>query len=219
MAGVVPKTFQIPNPSFPSTLNPSPLTTRRRKPLPLGPPPHALADDPKPDQDSSSSSSAGGGPAEPQASATADPTFENRLARVRLKYRSGAGKKAEQRRARKSGGGGGGGGGKKKVMLPPVPLKEAVAADGLAVEVGFSPYSERLNGRLAGLGLAALLLVELGSGQSLVRYHSPAILFIQLYSIAAAAALLIKFEKERISIWPQKPPPPPSPSSSATAAD
>lgn len=215
MAGVVPKTFQIPNPSFPSTLNPSPLTTRRRKPLPLGPPPHALADDPKPDQDSSS---AGGGPAEPQASATADPTFENRLARVRLKYRSGAGKKAEQRRARKSGGGGGGGG-KKKVMLPPVPLKEAVAADGLAVEVGFSPYSERLNGRLAGLGLAALLLVELGSGQSLVRYHSPAILFIQLYSIAAAAALLIKFEKERISIWPQKPPSPPSPSSSATAAD
>nr|XP_010920755.1 uncharacterized protein LOC105044519 [Elaeis guineensis] len=209
MAGVVPKSFQIPNPSLPSALNSSPLTTRRRKPLPLAP--HALADDPKPDQDSSSSAA----PAEPPASATADPTFENRLARVRLKYRSGTGKKAEQRRARKSGGGGGGG--KKKVMLPPVPLKEAVAAGGLTVEAGFSPYSERLNGRLAGLGLAALLLVELGSGRSLLRYHSPPILFIQLYSIAAAAALFIKFEKERISVWPSKPPP--SPSSSATAAD
>ncbi|XP_008793941.2 uncharacterized protein LOC103710101 [Phoenix dactylifera] len=216
MAGVVPKSLQIPSPSLPSTLNSSPLSTRRRKALPLAP--HALADDPKPDQDSSSSSSAAAAaPAEPPAPAAADPTFENRLARVRLKYRSGTGKKAEQRRARKSGGEGGGSG-KKKVMLPPVPLKEAVAAGGLAVELGFSPYSERLNGRLAGLGLAALLLVELGSGQSLLRYHSLPILFIQLYSIAAAAAIFIKFEKERISIWPPKPPPPP-PSSSATAAD
>ncbi|KAG1354170.1 hypothetical protein COCNU_07G002820 [Cocos nucifera] len=211
MAGVLPKSFLIPNPSLPSTLNSSLLTTRRRKPLPLAP--HALADDPKPNQDSSSAAAAPA-PAEPPASATSDPTFENRLARVRLKYRSGTGKKAEQRRARKSSGGGGGG--KKKVMLPPVPLKEAVAG-GLAVEVGFSPYSERLNGRLAGLGLAALLLVELGSGQSLLRYHSPPILFIQLYSIAATAALFIKFEKERISVWPSKPPP--SPSSTATAAD
>lgn len=48
----------------------------------------------------------------------------------------------KQRRDRKSNGGGGGG--KKKVMLP---LKEAMAAGGLPVEVGFSLYSEWLNRR------------------------------------------------------------------------
>ncbi|XP_026662333.2 uncharacterized protein LOC103711962 [Phoenix dactylifera] len=125
MAGVVPKSLQIPNPFLPCNLNSSPLTTRRRKPLPLAP--HAFANDPKPEKVSSSTT-----PAEPRASATADPTFENRLARVRLKYRSGTGKKPEQRRSRKSGGG------KKKVMLPPV-LKEVVVATGMAVEVVFGP--------------------------------------------------------------------------------
>ncbi|XP_038983654.1 uncharacterized protein LOC120111164 [Phoenix dactylifera] len=100
----------------------------------------SAADDPTTEQVSSAAAS----PAELPASATANPTVENQPARVRLKYRSGIGKKAEQRRARKSGGS------KTNVMRPPMPLKEAVAATALAVEEEFSPYSE--NGRLAGLG-------------------------------------------------------------------
>ncbi|XP_038977898.1 uncharacterized protein LOC120108386 [Phoenix dactylifera] len=102
--------------------------------------PSTRADDPTTEQVSSAAAS----PAELPASATANPTVENQPARVRLKYRSGTGKKAEQRRARKSGGS------KTNVMRPPMPLKEAVAATALAVEEEFSPYSE--NGRLAGLG-------------------------------------------------------------------
>ncbi|XP_038987030.1 uncharacterized protein LOC120112233 [Phoenix dactylifera] len=111
-----------PNPSPPSSLNSSLLTNRRRKPLPLTP--HALNGDPKPDKVSSSS---------PSGIRHRQPTFENRLARFRLKYRIGTAKKTEQRRSRKSSGG------KKKAMLPPVPLKKEVVARGLAVEVGGWP--------------------------------------------------------------------------------
>uniref|UniRef100_J3ME87 Uncharacterized protein n=1 Tax=Oryza brachyantha TaxID=4533 RepID=J3ME87_ORYBR len=66
-------------------------------------------------------------------------------------------------------------------------------------------YSERLNGALAAVGLAALLLVELGSGRALVKYHQPATLFLQVYTVAAAGAVFIKYEKERISVWPGPP--------------
>ncbi|GLT66891.1 hypothetical protein SLA2020_392330 [Shorea laevis] len=48
-------------------------------------------------------------------------------------------------------------------VLPPVPLKEPMSG-GLKVDFGFSPYSERINGRIAILGLTALLLVELATG-------------------------------------------------------
>ncbi|KAG9453731.1 hypothetical protein H6P81_006635 [Aristolochia fimbriata] len=136
----------------------------------------------------------GGDPAEPEG-------FEDRLNQVRLKYRSGKGKKAEQRKAKKTGStssrkkGGG-------VFLPPVPLKEPISG-GLKVEFGFTPYTERLNGRLACLGLAALLLVELGSGKSLINYHTPAVLLIQVYFAAAVAALFVKYEKEKASVWPE----------------
>ncbi|KAF0904748.1 hypothetical protein E2562_036879 [Oryza meyeriana var. granulata] len=76
---------------------------------------------------------------------------------------------------------------------------------GVPVEFGFSAYSERLNGALASVGLAALLLVELGSGQALVKYHQPATLLLQVYTIAAAGAVFVKYEKERISVWPGPP--------------
>eukprot|EP00262_Sarcandra_glabra_P016146 TRINITY_DN5169_c0_g1_i1.p1 TRINITY_DN5169_c0_g1~~TRINITY_DN5169_c0_g1_i1.p1 ORF type:complete len:191 (-),score=21.00 TRINITY_DN5169_c0_g1_i1:100-672(-) len=127
--------------------------------------------------------------------------FENRISRVRLKYRSGTGKKAELRKAKKSGSSS-----KKKigVFLPPIPLKEPVS-DGMKVDFGFTAYTERLNGRLAALGLAALLLVELGSGKSLISYHKPPILFIQIYFIAAVSALFVKYEKEKVSVWPETP--------------
>ncbi|KAH7677965.1 Chlorophyll a-b binding protein [Dioscorea alata] len=196
---IVPKALQISNP-FPSTLNPNPnpnpkpSTIRRRSPPSL-PPPRAADDDPSDPKDSTTQPTT--------TTASTDPDFESRLSQVRLKYRSGTGKKAELRRAKKAGGSTA----KKKgsVMLPPVSLLDPIA-DGLRVEIGFTPYSERLHGRLAGLGLAALLLVELGSGQGLLKYHSSPIIFIQIYTVAAATALLVKYEKEKISVWPEKPP-------------
>lgn len=83
-----------------------------------------------------------------------------------------------------------------------MPLKEPMS-EGLSVEFGFSPYSERINGRIAILGLSALFLVELATGQGVINYHSPAIVFIQVYFVAAVSALYVKYEKEKISVWPQ----------------
>lgn len=110
------------------------------------------------------------------------------------------GEKAELRKGKKSKGTNGGSGG--NVFLPPVPLKEPVSG-GVKVEMGFSRYTERLNGRLAGLGLAALLLVELATGKSVLNYHSPSIVFIQIYFVAAVSAMYVKYEKEKVSIWPR----------------
>ena len=87
------------------------------------------------------------------------------------------------------------------MYLPPVPLKEAVS-DGLKVELGFSKYSEKLNGRIAILGWAALLLVELATGKGVINYHTPGTVIIQLYFVAAVTAIYVKFQKEKISVWP-----------------
>ncbi|XP_038890345.1 uncharacterized protein LOC120079944 [Benincasa hispida] len=125
--------------------------------------------------------------------------FEDRLAKVRLRYRSGTGKKAEIRKARKSKKGSTAA--NSSVYLPPVPLKEAVSG-GLKVEFGFSPYSERINGWIAILGISALVLVELATGKGVINYHTPAIILIQVYFVAAVAALYIKYEKEKVSVWP-----------------
>ncbi|OWM70117.1 uncharacterized protein LOC116194940 [Punica granatum] len=143
-------------------------------------------------------------PAENDTEPKADPDeFDSRLSQVRLRYRSGTGKKAEIRKVKKkggsSGGGAGGGGG---MYLPPVPLKETVS-EGMKVDFGFSPYSERINGRIAMLGLTALVLVELATGKGVINYHTPAIVLIQVYFVAAVGALFIKYEKEKVSIWPQ----------------
>ncbi|CAK9308759.1 unnamed protein product [Citrullus colocynthis] len=125
--------------------------------------------------------------------------FEDRLAKVRLRYRSGTGKKAEIRKARKSKKGSSASA--SSVYLPPVPLKEPVSG-GLKVEFGFSPYSERMNGWIAILGISALVLVELATGKGVINYHTPAIILIQVYFVAAVAALYIKYEKEKVSVWP-----------------
>ncbi|KAL5569180.1 hypothetical protein UlMin_025755 [Ulmus minor] len=141
--------------------------------------------------------------AEPtQGESESDEDFETRLSQVRLKYRSGTGKKAELRKNRKSKKSPGGGG---SMFLPPVPLKEPVSG-GLKVDFGFSPYSERLNGRVAILGLTALVLVELATGQSVIKYHTPSIILIQVYFVAAVTALYVKFEKEKVSVWPTSSP-------------
>jgi len=129
--------------------------------------------------------------------ATVDDDFEERV--LRIKSRVGPKKRgARKKKAAASASA-------NAVTLPPVPLREPRSALGAPVEFGFTAYSERLNGALAALGLAALLLVELGSGQALVKYHQPATLFLQAYTVAAAAALFVKYEKERISTWPGPP--------------
>uniref|UniRef100_A0A7N0ZV33 Uncharacterized protein n=1 Tax=Kalanchoe fedtschenkoi TaxID=63787 RepID=A0A7N0ZV33_KALFE len=138
-------------------------------------------------------------PTPPEPSSDSD--FEARLSRLR--YRSGTGKKAEVRKTRKSAASPkGGSNSQSAVFLPPVPLKEPVSG-GLKVDFGFSPYSERLNGRIACLGLAALLLVELATGQSVIKFHSPPIIFLQVYFVAAVTAVYVKFEKEKVSVWPE----------------
>ncbi|KAI7752697.1 hypothetical protein M8C21_029230 [Ambrosia artemisiifolia] len=126
-------------------------------------------------------------------------SFEDRLSQVRLRYRSGTGKKADARKSKKTGKKPGGSGG--NVFLPPVPLKEPMSG-GLKVDFGFSPYSERMNGRVAALGLAALVLVELATGQSVIKYHTGSIIFIQVYFVAAVTAIYCKVEKEKVSVWP-----------------
>lgn len=68
---------------------------------------------------------------------------------------------------------------------------------------GFSPYSERINGRIAMLGLTALVAVELATGKGVINYHTPAIVLIQVYFVAAVSALFVKYEKERVSVWPE----------------
>jgi hypothetical protein len=128
--------------------------------------------------------------------ATADDDFEERVMRIKSRVgpkKRGARKKKAGAAASSS----------SAVTLPPVSLREPKSRLGAPVEIGFTAYSERLNGALAAVGLAALLLVELGSGQALVKYHQPATLFLQVYTVAAAAALFVKYEKERISKWPR----------------
>lgn len=136
-------------------------------------------------------------PSKPESEPTND--FDDRMKEFRVRYKSGTGKKAEIRKGRKSSSKKGASG--SSVYLPPVPLKEAVSG-GVKVELGFSPYSERLNGRLAILGLTALLLVELATGKSVINYHTPSIILTQLYFVAAVSAIYVKVEKEKISVWP-----------------
>ncbi|KAJ1297686.1 hypothetical protein BS78_01G395800 [Paspalum vaginatum] len=162
---------------------------RHRALLPPLPPPRAA---------SSGEDTAAGEQEQSTKTATADDDFEERV--LRIKSRVGPKKRGARRK--KSGASSAS---PNAVTLPPVPLREPRSALGAPVEFGFTAYSERLNGALAALGLAAVLLVELGSGQALVKYHQPATLFLQAYTVAAAAAVFVKYEKERISTWPGPP--------------
>lgn len=187
MATISPSSLRLPNPfplasSSPKTHTPKPVFSFATR-----------ATDPETP------------PAEPAPESGSDPDeFDNRLSQVRLRYRSGTGKKAEIRKTRKSkGSGSGSSSASNNVFLPPVPLKEPVSG-GLKVDFGFSPYSERVNGRVALLGLAALLLVELATGKSVLKFHTPSVVLIQVYFVAAATAIYIKYEKERVSVWPKE---------------
>ncbi|KAH7537323.1 uncharacterized protein LOC107413581 [Ziziphus jujuba] len=179
--------------------NPFPLTPSSSKPH--FPKPIISFTTKATDSDTPSSSSSEPSSDPPQPEPESDDAFEERLSQIRVRYRSGTGKKAELRKARKgrkSSGSPESGG----MYLPPVPLKEPVSGK-LKVDFGFSPYSERVNGWVAIVGLSALVLVELATGKSVIKYHSPAIVLIQIYFVAAVAALYIKYEKERVSVWPK----------------
>ncbi|XP_062112851.1 uncharacterized protein LOC133824006 [Humulus lupulus] len=190
MATIPSSSLQLPNP-FPLASSSS-KPPRALKPL-LSFTTRATDSDSPPSEPSEPATQAG----------TESDDFEDRLSQVRLRYRSGTGKKAEMRKTRKS---------KKgtssssaSIYLPPVPLKEPMAGR-VKVDFGFSPYSERVNGRVAILGLAALLLVELATGKSVINYHTPSIVLIQIYFVAAATALYVKVQKESVSVWPQSSP-------------
>ncbi|KAI3799757.1 hypothetical protein L1987_35059 [Smallanthus sonchifolius] len=174
------------NPLFSSPLSLSPHR-------PHAPPHQTLSFTTKATPEDSSS------PDEPTSESTETGSFEDRLSQVRLRYRSGTGKKADARKGKKTGKKPGGSGG--NLFLPPVPLKEPTSG-GVKVDFGFTPYSERMNGRVAALGLAALVLVELATGESVIKYHTPSIIFIQVYFVAAVTAIYCKVEKEKVSIWP-----------------
>ncbi|CAI8601568.1 unnamed protein product [Vicia faba] len=141
-------------------------------------------------------------PSKPDSEITATgEDFDDRINKLRLRNRRGTGKKAEARKSRKSSKATSGSAPGSGVYLPPVALKEPVSG-GLKVELGFSKFSERLNGRVAILGLTALLLVELATGKSVINYHTPGTVLIQFYFMAALTAIYVKFQKEKISVWP-----------------
>ncbi|KAI5659909.1 hypothetical protein M9H77_28702 [Catharanthus roseus] len=156
------------------------------------------------DSSDSSSSSSESDQIRTETSNSDQDNFDSRLSQIRLRYRSGQGKKSEVRKTKK-GGGKKGSSGSAGIFLPPVPLKQPVS-EGLNVELGFSPYSERINGRIALVGLTALILVELATGKGVINYHTPAIVLIQIYFMAAASALYVKYEKEKVSVWPRSSP-------------
>ncbi|XVF23758.1 hypothetical protein REPUB_Repub13aG0066600 [Reevesia pubescens] len=133
---------------------------------------------PDSDSDSDSSSTEPDSSSKSSTSPDSDP-FESRLSHVRLRYRSGTGKKAELRKSKKSGTVPGStstssssssststssssSSSSSSIYLPPVPLKEAIS-NGLKVDFGFTPYTERINGWIAILGVIALVLVELAT--------------------------------------------------------
>lgn len=188
MANIASASLQLSNP-FPLSSSYKPLirrnfllfTTRAKEPQT----PPSNSDPSKPDS---------------KINATEE-DFEDRINRLRLRNRRGTGKKSELRKSRKSSKATSGSAPGSGVYLPPVPLKEPVSG-GLKVELGFSKFSERLNGRVAILGLTALLLVELATGKSVVNYHTPGTVLIQFYFMAALTAIYVKFQKEKISIWP-----------------
>lgn len=133
-----------------------------------------------------------------------DAEMEARLAAIQRKVGSGSGRKADARK-----------GGRlstdsdsvssrseaKSSSLPLTSIRDVTSA-GLAVSLGFNAYTERLNGKFATVGLAAILLVELASGGSLMAYHDGATLGVQFYFVLCCAAIFVKLEKEKGGIWP-----------------
>ncbi|CAL1387191.1 unnamed protein product [Linum trigynum] len=188
-----PPSLQLSTTSTASTLFPSPRVSFPSKHRRQASPFRATADE-------NSESSTEPESAPPSSDSSSDP-FDSRISNFRVRYRAGTGKKAEMRKARKQAASSSSSSGA-SLYLPPVPLKQPVSG-GLKVEFGFTPYSERLNGRIAALGLAALLLVELATGKSVLNYHTPSIVLIQIYFVAAVSAVYMKYEKEKISVWPE----------------
>uniref|UniRef100_A0A0D9WQ44 Uncharacterized protein n=1 Tax=Leersia perrieri TaxID=77586 RepID=A0A0D9WQ44_9ORYZ len=181
------------------------LGRRYHRVLQLLSPPRASSGD---DATAAEDPPAAAAPAKTATAPAGDDDFEERV--LRIKSRVGPKKRGSAAARKRRSGASASSSSKGAVTLPPVPLREprsSLVGGGsrVPVEFGFSAYSERLNGALAAVGLVALLLVELGSGQALVKYHQPATIFLQVYTVAAAGAVFVKYEKERISVWPGPP--------------
>lgn len=198
---VAPSSFRArPPPPPPASISPFPRSTASLRPISTA----ASADD----------ATKSGGDSEDEdeeldaRGEEGDAAFEERLAKLQRRVKSGSGTKAERRKARKAGDYVSASTAAVKgkvgdaVLLPPVPLRDPVS-DGLRVELGFNTYTERINGRFAALGFAAVLLVELATGGSFLKYHESAVIGLQAYFMLAASALFIKYEKEKISVWPK----------------
>lgn len=138
--------------------------------------------------------------------AAEDDDFEARLAKIQKNV---PGKKAEIKKARKAGepfpdesaAPSKKESKKESVFLPPLPLQDPVS-EGLTVQPGFTAYAERLHGRMALLGLAALLSVELYSGKGLLQFHDSATLTVQLYVVISASAVFVKSELNKTNVMP-----------------
>ena len=132
--------------------------------------------------------------------------FEARLEKLRRKGASGTGKKAEERKARADGvtPAPPAAASSSTVVSPlkPIPIEDPIS-DGLPVALGFSAYSERVNGRFAALGIVALIAVELVSGESILKFHDPATVLLQFYTLLSVGAVVVKLEREKNSVWPK----------------
>lgn len=75
------------------------------------------------------------------------------------------------------------------VFLPLVPLKEHISGK-LKINFGFTPYSERVNGRTAFLGLDYFW--RACYRKSVITYHLLTIVFIQIYFVASVSTMLLE---------------------------
>lgn len=46
------------------------------------------------------------------------------------------------------------------------------------------------------MGLSDLPLVELATGKSVINYHTPLIMLMEIYFVEVVAAMYVKYEKE-----------------------
>eukprot|EP00270_Netrium_digitus_P017092 TRINITY_DN621_c0_g1_i1.p1 TRINITY_DN621_c0_g1~~TRINITY_DN621_c0_g1_i1.p1 ORF type:complete len:181 (+),score=25.11 TRINITY_DN621_c0_g1_i1:30-572(+) len=133
-----------------------------------------------------------------------DVEFEKKLEMLKLKS---SGTKAELRKARKSSADefsapSESSRDSSSILLAPVPLEEP-QAERLPVALGFTPYAEKLNGRMAALGLLALLSVELATGGSILEFHDAATVGLQIYFLLGVGAIFVKVQKEKVGVWPK----------------
>eukprot|EP00898_Chlorokybus_atmophyticus_P001607 jgi/Chlat1/2447/Chrsp171S08706 len=146
-----------------------------------------------------------------------DEDFEARLQRLSGRTGSGKGKKAEKRKgaagddsyvgANPAGSASSTAGPPMTSFIDSIPnplkLEPPTTKDGLPVELGFNALSERLNGRFAMVGLAAVILIELFTGDTVSQLHPAGTLAAQVYLILGGGTIMVKLQRERTAVWPK----------------